>query len=271
SIDDVSVTDVGAFYLGGLTSLTHLQLENTTITDEGLSHLSNLENLQHLTISGHFTPRGLRWLKRLKSLTGVQISSPYVNKADVEAVAAALPALQYTDYYEYSHGPLGPVSGGEKDMFRRAGKQADRVADDALEDQLPPALHLAAWLNAPEEGLTFEQLRGKVVLVDFWGAWCGPCLDELPRLKRLHGRYAEKGLVIVGVHTTRGADEVREFVEKEEIPWAVGVDVEQKTTEGWHIPDYPSYSLVDRSGKLRFARIYRGDLERAVKELLGEE
>jgi len=111
----------------------------------------------------------------------------------------------------------------------------------------------------------------KVVLVDFWGTWCGPCVAELPRLKRLHERYAEKGLVIVGVHTTRGADEVGEFVEKEEIPWTVGVDVEQKTTEGWHIPDYPSYSLVDRSGKLRFARIYRGDLERAVKELLGEE
>jgi hypothetical protein len=92
-----------------------------------------------------------------------------------------------------------------------------------------------------------------------------------PRLKAMHERHRDAGLVILGVHTTNGAEEMAAYIEKEQVPWPVAADVAKATAEAGKVPSYPSFYLIDRAGRLRMARPYRGDLERAVELLIEEK
>jgi len=154
---------------------------------------------------------------------------------------------------------------------RLAVQLAEDEKLDALEDNPPPELTVGDWINAGNVGLTLEELRGKVVLIDFWSTQRKGGLGIISKLEQLHDKYQTKGLVIVGIHATAGADAMSDFVARQKLPWAIAADVENATSGAWHISSYPSYFLIDRSGKLRFVRIYRADLERAIKQLLTEK
>ena len=85
-------------------------------------------------------------------------------------------------------------------LFRVALLTASMVASTAFAldpGKAPPAIEMAD-LNGKQVDL--KALRGKVVLVDFWASWCGPCKHEMPVLQSLHEKYAEQGLVIVGIN-----------------------------------------------------------------------
>ena len=120
------------------------------------------------------------------------------------------------------------------------------------------------------KGVTLDALRGKVVVLDFWGVWCGPCRAAMPHLKELHAKHKDAGLVIIGVHTTNQGDQMADFVKKEALPWAAAVDDDGKTVKAFHVDSYPDYYVVDRSGKLRVADLANGELDRVVEALLKE-
>ena len=61
--------------------------------------------------------------------------------------------------------------------------------------------------------------RGRVVLLDFWATWCGPCLRELPRIRELASRYPSDRFAVVGISLDEDIDELKQFVEAENIPW----------------------------------------------------
>jgi len=272
-IGDVAVDDTAAVYIGGLMSLTHLWLEDSVLTDVGLSRLSTLPNLEFLWVSGQFTSHGLKSLERLKRLNRVQLSSPQITRDDVKALAAAAPWIQFAAWFAHStRGPddLSDVSVSDKDTFRREGSKEDRITLDAMEDHPPPGLTLVDWINAGDNGIAFENFMGKVVLVDFCTTRRKGGLGALPKLQELHEKFNAKGLVIFSIHASSGAETLRDFAAQQKLPWPAAADVEDATKDDWHVNSYPSYYLIDPSGKLRVARIYRGDLERAIKELLAE-
>lgn len=167
---------------------------------------------------------------------------------------------------------VGLVSrAADPEDFKREGTGEAREKKNALEGKTPPALAVKEWMNTEGKELKLEDLKGKVVVLDFWGVWCGPCRAAMPKLRKLYEEHKADGLVILGVHTTRVGEKMAEYVTKEKLPWPVAIDIDGKTVRAFLVDSYPDYYLIDRSGKLRVADLANADLERAVKVLLKEK
>jgi thiol-disulfide isomerase/thioredoxin len=162
-------------------------------------------------------------------------------------------------------------TGWADDDFRREGSEESRKLKDALEGKPPPALHVKGWMNIDGKSLRLDDLQGRVVLIDFWGTWCGPCRAAMPHLKELYAKYKKDGLVIVGIHTTEDAETMPEFIQAQEIPWPVAVDVANMTVDAFAVDSFPDYYVVDRRGILRVADLQNADVDRVVEILLNEK
>ena len=93
---------------------------------------------------------------------------------------------------------------------------------------------------------------GKVVLVDFWASWCGPCKASFPALARLQQKYASKGLVIIGVGVDDDAAKYQAFIAKQQVPFTLVHDSQHKAAAFFSPSTMPSSYLVDRKGVIRF-------------------
>lgn len=141
----------------------------------------------------------------------------------------------------------------------------------------PPAAELAgisAWINS--DPLTLQQLRGKVVLIDFWTYTCINCIRTFPYLKLWHSRYADDGLVILGVHTPefefeKDYDNVRQATVDNGILWPVAQDNDFATWDAYNNRYWPAKYLIDRDGVVRYTHFGEGryaETEAQIRELL---
>ncbi len=140
------------------------------------------------------------------------------------------------------------------------------------------AKDLGPWINtATGRPLTQADLRGKVVLVDFWTYSCINCIRTLPYLRGWHDRYARDGLVIVGVHTPefafeRSLDNVRKATGDLDVRWPVALDNTYDTWDNFSNRFWPSKYLIDRDGRLRSVHYGEGAYDRTeeqIRQLLG--
>lgn len=157
------------------------------------------------------------------------------------------------------------------DDFQREGAKEKRKGKDALEGKAPPPLEVEQWLNTDGKVLKLADLKGKVIVLDFWGTWCPPCRAAMPHLKELYDKHKKDGLVIIGVHTTNGADKMTDYVKKEELPWPICADVNRQTVKAFLVDSYPDYYLIDRQGNLRVADLANKNLDKAIDILLKEK
>jgi len=117
-----------------------------------------------------------------------------------------------------------------------------------------------------------NKLKGKVVLIDFWATWCGPCVAELPNVKKTYAKFHEKGFEIIGISLDQSRDKLSKFVEKEKMPWPQHFD-----GQGWKneyavkygIQGIPAMWLIDKKGNLVDMKA-RGGLDGKVEKLLAE-
>lgn len=144
------------------------------------------------------------------------------------------------------------------------------------EGQIPPLSGAVQWLNSPP--LTAEQLRGKVVLVDFWTYSCINCIRTVPYLKAWAEKYKDQGFTVISVHTPefafeKKAENIRKAIDNLGIPYPVAVDSEFKIWQAFHNNYWPALYFVDAKGEIRHHQFGEGDYdkaERVIQALLAE-
>lgn len=123
------------------------------------------------------------------------------------------------------------------------------------------------------EYLSLEDLRGKVVLVDFWATWCPPCVKATPGLKRLQDKFKGQPFVILGISADRNRGEWQSFIVGNSLKWHHYLDERGQLARSFNIEAFPSYLLLDHDGIVRHTwRGYDGstdgDIESKAKKLL---
>ncbi len=125
--------------------------------------------------------------------------------------------------------------------------------------------------------VSIKGLKGKVVVIDFWATWCGPCVAEMPKMKELYAKYKGEGVEFIGVSLDSpkedgGLDKLKKFVAENEIGWPQyyqGNGWNSEFSKSWHINAIPSVFVVDSEGKLASIKA-RGKLEQLIPELLNK-
>ncbi len=204
-------------------------------------------------------------------LAGLRGRSPFV-VAQEEADAAKVP------------GPAAdttPVPPDTPSPTPAAGAGLPGVRTPALDDlgTAPDFQGDGHWFNTADgRPLTLKQLRGKVVLVDFWTYTCINCIRTLPYLKAWDKKYRDKGLVIVGVHAPefdfeKKTSNVRSAIKQNQLRYPVVQDNEMATWNAWGNQYWPAEYLIDAKGKVRHTHFGEGDYEEseaAIRALLAE-
>ena len=101
------------------------------------------------------------------------------------------------------------------------------------------------------EFVTLEDLKGKTVLLDFWGTWCKPCLMATPDLLKLNRKYAEQGVVFIGVAVNDQQDAWAAYIEKNNMNWPQFLDKTRKVAMPFGVSAYPTYIVIDGEGIVR--------------------
>jgi thiol-disulfide isomerase/thioredoxin len=162
-----------------------------------------------------------------------------------------------------------------------------KVFDDGSGESkaVPPEIVGSQWID--QAPVKLSDLHGKVVLLDFWAHWCGPCRVTLPNLSRWHEAYKDKGLVILGLTEYYGHGDqrpmtpgeelvyLREFKKRNRLPYGIVVDDSDANSFNYGVNSIPMSFLIDRKGRLRYISPGASDEEIAslgkmIKKLLDE-
>ena len=109
-----------------------------------------------------------------------------------------------------------------------------------------------SFTSADGEYITLEDLKGKVVMLDFWGTWCPPCVASVPELKNLYRRYSKDQFVLIGISSDFDEAKWRDFTGKNRMLWPQYRDTDRRILEAFSIRAFPTYIIIDHEGILRF-------------------
>nr|WKF58508.1 Protein DipZ [Paraburkholderia busanensis] len=176
---------------------------------------------------------------------------------------------------------LGANANGNADTDAHGGMMRAVVAPSVasalpVEGVLPPLNGAVQWLNSPP--LTQQDLRGKVVLVDFWTYSCINCLRSLPYVKAWAQKYKDQGLVVIGVHAPefafeRNVDNVKKAVHDLGVDYPVAIDNNYAIWRSLNNQYWPAHYFVDGKGQIRYHHFGEGDYaesEKVIQQLLTE-
>jgi cytochrome c biogenesis protein CcdA/thiol-disulfide isomerase/thioredoxin len=201
------------------------------------------------------------------------------------AVAIALGADQrfttaVPGYTEALQERIERNSTAREELEKLSGSGQTIAATEKSRPRAPEFEAITLWLNTPGGApLSLTQLRGKVVLVDFWTYSCVNCLRTLPHLKAWDEAYRDAGLTIVGVHSPEFAFErvpanVRSAARRLGLRYPIALDNDFATWRAYQNQYWPAKYLVDRSGRIRYEHFGEGaygEIETLIRRLLGEK
>jgi peroxiredoxin/predicted negative regulator of RcsB-dependent stress response len=136
-----------------------------------------------------------------------------------------------------------------------------------------PAIDFSA--SSPDGGMiNLKDFRGKVILLDFWAAWCAPCKQEMPNVKNVYNKYHDKGFEIIGISLDNSRAQFERYVQEQQIGWPQvfdGKGWQSEVGQLYAVGSIPATFLLDREGKIARKNLRGPELEKAVKELVGAE
>ena len=165
--------------------------------------------------------------------------------------------------------PGSAVSEFPDDYFFYSSSNETQQKLNELVGKKMPELSVSDWINGE---IKPEDMKGKVVVIDLWATWCGPCVAAIPHNNELMSKYKDRGLLVVGVCTSRsGQEKLGDSVKEHKIGYPVCKDPDLKTEKAYQISFYPTYVAVDRNGNIRAAGLRPDKVEEVVKKLLDEK
>jgi len=218
--------------------------ENKLRLAEGLAGLSTEGDFGHdtlqevaTTLADALRERPLPW-EESKSDAGEGARATH-------APAIRAPAYPYIELaslvrYEHVDAPLN--LGNDQGQFHAAMERLE--TDDRKREHVEFALR-----DLSGKTWTFSDLRGKVVLVNFWATWCPPCRKEMPDLETLYQRFESKGFVVLGISDEK-AEKVEPFIRERKVSFPVLLDPGRKVNEMFVVEGIPKSFVYDREGKL---------------------
>lgn len=125
------------------------------------------------------------------------------------------------------------------------------------------------------ENIRLKDLRGQVVMLNFWASWCGPCRQEMPLLDELYTRYRPAGFTLLGVNVDADTTAAEKLLQDIPVSFPVVYDTQSKVSETYGVDAMPTTIFIDRDGKLRY--LHRGykagdenEYRKIIKELIRE-
>ncbi len=119
------------------------------------------------------------------------------------------------------------------------------------------------------EALDWSKYLGKVVLVDFWATWCGPCVREVPNMIKNYEAYHDRGFEVVGISLDRSREPLEKFVEERQIPWTIVHDMPSPMADYYGVMGIPTMILVGRDGNVVSTTARGPKLDETLEKLLG--
>ncbi len=129
--------------------------------------------------------------------------------------------------------------------------------------------------NLDGENIKLSELRGEVVMINFWASWCGPCRQEMPILDAMYEEYQDLGFTILGVNVEEDPNAARKLLKSIPVTFPILLDGKNAVSQDYNVIAMPSTFMVDRDGNLRYQHLgylpgYEKEYERQVRELLAE-
>ena len=125
------------------------------------------------------------------------------------------------------------------------------------------------------KNIRLSELKGQVVLINFWASWCGPCRQEMPELEALHQKYSKLGFTVLGVNVEENADKANQIIAKGGISFPILYDNENKVSELYNVRAMPTTVIVGRDGTQRsihqgykpgYEDLYAAEIKKLVRE-----
>jgi peroxiredoxin len=159
------------------------------------------------------------------------------------------------------------------DMVKMSDPYRTR-AEHFVENPRLAAMRLAppfTLTTSEGEQMSLDDMGGKVVLLDFWATWCGPCRESLPEIQRIAKKFADQPLVVISISSDKDESAWKNFVQKNNMTWPQYRDADGALSRAYSVSSIPHYFSIDTDGVLQSVKVGSGaDVEGDVRRLLGK-